>query len=435
MAMNCRRTVPIRDGLNEKARVRMTIDAKAAQNSMTGAEPVRFEALDSWRGVAAILVVLFHAQVASHVRDAALVRAGEMLVDFFFVLSGFVIAYAYAGRVKSGADLGRFMMLRFGRVLPLHVVVLAAFIAMEGFKAMAPGLGAPDDAAFTGTNQISAILTNLFLVQVGTHGQLTWNTPAWSIAAEIVAYAAFGVAALLLGRRLGLAALAGAVVSLAVLWAVAPHGMVSTHDFGDFRAIYGLSVGVLAHRLAMGGIVRLRAEVTDGRGRWRWTAVEVLTVAAALAFIVNGYGTDAAFAAPAVFGVVVLVFAVEGGQVSALMRTRPLVLLGTLSFSIYMVHMFIIMRMVNLARLSDKLTGTATVVPMGHTEGVDFGNLFAGDAAILAILGVTIAVSGVTYRVVEQPGRAWFRRMADRMFAGRAARQPARGRTADAVSR
>jgi peptidoglycan/LPS O-acetylase OafA/YrhL len=435
MAMNCRRTVPIRDGLNEKARVRMTIDAKAAQNSMTGAEPVRFEALDSWRGVAAILVVLFHAQVASHVRDAALVRAGEMLVDFFFVLSGFVIAYAYAGRVKSGADLGRFMMLRFGRVLPLHVVVLAAFIAMEGFKAMAPGLGAPDDAAFTGTNQIGAILTNLFLVQVGTHDQLTWNTPAWSIAAEIVAYAAFGVAALLLGRRLGLAALAGAVVSLAVLWAVAPHGMVSTHDFGDFRAIYGLSVGVLAHRLAMGGIVRLRAEVTDGRGRWRWTAVEVLTVAAALAFIVNGYGTDAAFAAPAVFGVVVLVFAVEGGQVSALMRTRPLVLLGTLSFSIYMVHMFIIMRMVNLARLSDKLTGTATVVPMGHTEGVDFGNLFAGDAAILAILGVTIAVSGVTYRVVEQPGRAWFRRMADRMFAGRAARQPARGRTADAVSR
>jgi peptidoglycan/LPS O-acetylase OafA/YrhL len=433
--MNRRRTVPIRDGFDEEACARMTMDAKAAQNSPAGAEPVRFEALDSWRGVAAVLVVLFHAQVASHVRDAALVRAGEMLVDFFFVLSGFVIAYAYAGRVSTGADLGRFMMLRFGRVLPLHVLVLAAFIAMEGFKAMAPGLGAPDDAAFTGTNQISAILTNLFLVQVGTHDQLTWNTPAWSIAAEIVAYAAFGVAALLLGRRLGLAALAGAVVSLAVLWAVAPHGMVSTHDFGDFRAIYGLSVGVLVHRLAMGGIARQRALAREnGRNRWRWTAVEVLTVAAALAFIVNGYGTDAAFAAPAVFGIVVMVFAVEGGQVSALMRTGPLVMLGTLSFSIYMVHMFIIMRMVNLARLSDKLTGSATVVPMGHTEGVDFGSLFAGDAAIVAILGVTIAVSGVTYRMVEQPGRAWFRRRADRMFAGKAALQPARGRTADAVS-
>jgi peptidoglycan/LPS O-acetylase OafA/YrhL len=434
--MNRRRTVPIRDGFDEEACARMTMDAKAAQNSPAGAEPVRFEALDSWRGVAAVLVVLFHAQVASHVRDAALVRAGEILVDFFFVLSGFVIAYAYAGRVSTGADLGRFIMLRFGRVLPLHVVVLAAFIAMEGFKAMAPGLGAPDDAAFTGTNQISAILTNLFLVQVGTHDQLTWNTPAWSIAAEIVAYAAFGVAALLLGRRLGLAALAGAVVSLAILWAVAPHGMVSTHDFGDFRAIYGLSVGVLVHRLTMGGIARQRALAARNRsGRWQWTAVEVLTVAAALAFIVNGYGTDAAFAAPVVFGIVVVVFAVEGGQVSALMRARPLVLLGTLSFSIYMVHMFIIMRMVNLARLSDKLTGSATVVPMGHTEGVDFGSLFAGDAAIVAILGVTIAVSGVTYRMVEQPGRAWFRRRADRMFAGKAARQSARGRTADAVSR
>lgn len=418
----------------------MNPDPIPAQSSPTAPAQVRFEALDSWRGIAAIVVVLFHAQVASHVYDAGLVRAGEMLVDFFFVLSGFVIAYAYAGRITRGADMGRFMMLRFGRVLPLHLVMLALFIVMEGVKAMVPGLGAPDDAAFTGTNALGAILTNLFLVQVGTHDQLTWNTPAWSIAAEIVAYAAFGFAALLVGRALGLAALAGAIVSLAVLWALAPHGMESTHDYGDFRAIYGLSVGVLVHRLAISRIARRRmtsaaSEGTAARIDWLWTAIEIVTVAVALAFVVYGYKTPAAYASPFVFGVVVMVFAVEGGALSALLRTRPMALIGTLSFSIYMVHLFLIMRMVNLARLSDKLLGTKTVVPMGHTEGVDFGSPFAGDAAMLGIIAVTIAVSLVTSRLVEQPGRAWFRQMADRVFARRPKDRPSGRQLADAASR
>jgi len=415
----------------------MTIDPRPAQPPKL--PQVRFEALDSWRGLAAILVVLFHAQVASHVYDAGLVRAGEMFVDFFFVLSGFVIAYAYAGRISSGADMGRFMMLRFGRVMPLHLVVLALFIVMESTKVLVPGLGAPGDGAFTGTNGFGAIFTNIFLVQVGTHDQLTWNTPAWSIAAEVAAYAAFGVAALLFGRSLGLAALAGAIVSVAVLWTLAPHGMESTYDFGDFRALYGLSVGVLIHRFAMDGIMRSRMATAQGGGgavriNWIWTAVEIATVAVALAFVVYGYGTSAAFASPLVFGVVVMVFAIEGGKVSAVLRTKPLVLIGTLSFSIYMVHMFIIMRMVNLARLADKLTGTATVVPMGHGEGVNFGSLLGGDIAVLAIIGVTIAVSLVTYRFVEQPGRAWFRQAADRLFAPRPRDVPSR-RLADAVSR
>ena len=413
----------------------MTTDSRPAQPPEL--PQARFEALDSWRGLAAILVVLFHTQVASHVRDAGLVRGGEMFVDFFFVLSGFVIAYAYAGRITSGAAMGRFMMFRFGRVLPLHLVMLVLFIVMESTKVLVPGLGAPGDEAFTGTNGFGAIFTNIFLVQVGTHDQLTWNTPAWSIAAEVAAYAAFGVAALLFGRTLGLAALAGAVVSVAVLWILAPHGMESTYDFGQFRALYGLSIGVLIHRFAMDGITRSRMANAQGGGEvgrinWTWTAVEIVTVAAALAFVVYGYGTSAAFASPLVFGIVVMVFAIEGGQVSAVLRTKPLVLMGTLSFSIYMVHMFVIMRMVNVARLTDKLTGSKTVVPMGHGEGVDFDSLLAGDVAVLSIIGVTIAVSVVTYRLIEQPGRAWFRQAAGRLFASPPRDLPSTQRLADA---
>jgi len=379
----------------------------------------RFEALDSWRGLAAVFIILFHAQVASHVRDAALVRAGEMFVDFFFVLSGFVIAHAYAGRISNGAHLGRFMMLRIGRVLPLHLVMLALFVAMEAGKAFVPGLGAPGDAAFTGTNDFGAIFTNMFLVQVGTHDQLTWNTPAWSIAAELGAYIVFGIAALLLGRFLGLAAVAGAVLSLLVLWSLAPKGMESTYDFGHFRAIYGLCVGVLAYQLMMATASRPGLPTAAKGSIAASTSVELAAVAGALAFMIYAYGTAAAFAAPFVFAVVVLVFAAEKGLVSAFLRAKPLVAVGTISFSIYMVHMFLIMRVVNVARLTDKLTGTQTVRQMGHGgQGVDLGSAYAGDLLILAIVALTVAVSVVTYRLIERPGRDWFRRRAERLFAG-----------------
>jgi peptidoglycan/LPS O-acetylase OafA/YrhL len=394
----------------------------------------RFVVLDSWRGLAAIFIILFHAQVASHVHDAGLVRAGEMFVDFFFVLSGFVISHAYAGRLSTPAQFGRFMYLRIGRVMPLHLVMLFLFVLMEAGKAFVPGLGAAGDAAFTGTNSIGAIFTNMALVQVGTHDQLTWNTPAWSIAAELAAYVAFGVAALAVGRFLGLAAAAGAILAAGILWSLAPRGMESTYDFGDFRAIYGLCVGVLAYRFMLGRGPRPSAVIDrlPAMSSLAWTLVEIATVAAMLAYVAYAYGTVAAFAAPVVFAVVVVVFATERGLVSSVLRMRPAVALGTISFSIYMVHMFVIMRVVNVARLSDKVIGSHTVMPMGHGgEGIDLGSRYAGDLVMLGLVAITIAVSLVSYRLVERPGRAWFRRTSDRLFA---APRPSRFRRLAAAS-
>jgi len=71
----------------------------------------RFTALDGWRGIAACMVVLFHVRAPSHVSELALVRNSFLFVDFFFVLSGFVIAATYAERLAGGLGIGRFMLL------------------------------------------------------------------------------------------------------------------------------------------------------------------------------------------------------------------------------------------------------------------------------------------------------------------------------------
>lgn len=67
----------------------------------------RFAVLDSWRGLAACMVALFHLRVPSHLDGAALVRNASLFVDFFFVLSGFVITASYAQRLAGGFGIWR----------------------------------------------------------------------------------------------------------------------------------------------------------------------------------------------------------------------------------------------------------------------------------------------------------------------------------------
>jgi peptidoglycan/LPS O-acetylase OafA/YrhL len=388
--------------------------------------PERFEVLDSWRGISAVMVVLFHSQVSSHIWPIPLVRAGETFVDFFFVLSGFVIANAYAAHIASARDFGRFMLLRFGRIYPLHLVLLALFVAVECVKALIPGVGDPADPAFSGSNTPGSMLTNLLLLQaMGIHGTLTWNTPSWSISGEAFAYLLFGVGTLLAGRRLWVVAAAATALSLTVLIVCAPEGMQSAHDFGAARALYGFSIGVVLHQVAIRGLVLARIRTGDGgsKSALDWTLVELLAVGCVALIVIDGHDTAMAYAAPVVFAFAILVFGHEAGWLSRILSHRFLLLLGTLSFSIYMIHMFVDIRFVNIARLAGRLLDTDLLADMGHPGerdiGIDLGNAFLGDLVILTLLACVVSLSYLSYRFVEAPGREYFRGLGNRLF-GRA---------------
>jgi peptidoglycan/LPS O-acetylase OafA/YrhL len=383
----------------------------------------RFEVLDSWRGIAAVMVVLFHSQVSSHIWPIPLVRAGEAFVDFFFVLSGFVIANAYAAHIASARDFGRFIVLRFGRVYPLHLVMLALFVAVECAKALMPGIGDPVDPAFSGSNTPGSMLTNLLLLQaMGIHDTLTWNTPSWSISGEVFAYLLFGFGALLAGRRLWVVAAAAAGLSLTLLMVCAPEGMQSAHDFGAARALYGFSIGVVLHQVAIRGLSRARARMVENGGRTAldWTLAELLAVACVALIVVDGHNGAMAYAAPVVFAFAILVFSHEAGWLSRMLRHRFLLLLGMLSYSIYMIHMFVEIRFVNIARLAGRLLDTDLLAEMGNPGerviGIDLGNAFLGDLVILTLLVCVVSLSYLSYRFVEAPGRKHFRALGERLF-------------------
>src|SRR5258708_27828356 len=102
---------------------------------------MRFQALDGWRGIAALLVALYHSPFYGHLYGVPLVRNAYLFVDLFFVLSGFVISHAYADRLADGKSVLVFLIRRFGRLWPLHTAVLAAFIRIELLQFFGPRPG------------------------------------------------------------------------------------------------------------------------------------------------------------------------------------------------------------------------------------------------------------------------------------------------------
>lgn len=347
----------------------------------------------------------FHAGPAGHLHDAALLRQAYYFVDFFFVLSGFVIASNYGARLVDRASLGSFLLLRLGRLYPLHLAMLAAFIGLELLK-FVPGLGATAaDAPFaTPQSAPEAIVTNLLLIHsLGVHDAYAWNTPSWSISTEFYTYVLFGIAAVLFRRHLIwllLAALALSPIALAML-----HGsLAADYDYGLLRCVFGFAAGALAWQVY---------RELDRRRTWQPTFLAFTTMevagAAAVALAVATASGIGSLALPYLFAAAVLVFACEGGLLSRALRHPWLVLLGALSYSIYMTHMLVRRLLLNLADAAARLGGPDLVRPVDDGARVIGLEPWQGDVYLLVYLALVIGLSYVTFRLIELPARLWSR--------------------------
>jgi peptidoglycan/LPS O-acetylase OafA/YrhL len=161
------------------------------------AYPPTINALTSLRFFGALAVfidhVLYYITRPPHDNFTLLLYKGHMGVDFFFVLSGFILTHVYYSRVLAGTfSVRKFLVNRIARIYPLHVVAMAAVLVI----ALVRGHWGND----TG---IHALVTNLLLVQDwGFDKKFSFNPPAWSISAEWFAYLIFPLLILLPARRL-----------------------------------------------------------------------------------------------------------------------------------------------------------------------------------------------------------------------------------------
>ena len=349
--------------------------------------------LDALRGIAALGVVVWHygahfGAMPFHALLYPFYNAGFLFVDFFFVLSGYVISRAY-WREPRRLHFGRNVMSRIARLYPLH---LATLLIVAGLLAALPA-GTPAPAFELANNDAKHFLLNLLMLnQSGLQSGWSFNTPAWSISAEFIVNVLF-LGFLALGVRARAAAIAIAVVALAGLVATAGRPIVAGQfafgilDVNLLRCFLGFGLGIaiylLVHRWNFARVLAARPALSS------CFAFASLASLAALLVASNRHPPIAHYlAAIAVSGACVL-FVPFSALARTVLRHRGLVFLGDISYSTYLVHYPLQLAL---------LLASALGLPR-----LDYASPFVFLAFVLGV----VAISAATHRYVELPSQRW----------------------------
>ncbi len=377
-------------------------------DSGRSAEPARFETLDALRGVAAVMVTILHANPTGPIFGHRLFSAGSLFVDFFFVLSGFVIAAAYGDRLAGGFSRARFLWLRVGRIWPVHAVVLLAYLAIELSVLLSGNGQITGREAFGAERRVGDFAIQFLLLHAFYPPALFgWLLQSWSIAIEMMLYLLVALGWPLARRGWGWISLAVALA--AGVWLSQDDStMLHAHQRGLFG--FGLGVGAwlawerLGHRLTR--LSRGAASLIE--------AVAVLAVAACLAT----WGGDLTrLIYVPLFALVVLAFAAQRGWLSDRLRSGPMIFVGLVSYSLYAVHgLALTLTMRGLDAVAGALgqpDALITAPGINRPFAAQWLGL-AGDGVLLLGLLVSLAAAWALFRLVENPARLWSRRQAQR---------------------
>lgn len=362
-----------------------------------GSTQRRFVALDSLRGIAALFIVFYHMGDFGWVSGWRPFRSGWMLVDFFFVLSGFVIAMSYGARLAQGYPRGTFLLIRLGRVFPLHLAVVAGFTLLE-FTVFRPVLGEP--------HGLWEWVRGTFLLDAFATGAGNFYAPvSWAVGVEMVLYV---LAALLFGRG-ALGTGAAVLLAAAGAWGMATHFKVFGFGFLLQRGLYDFAIGVLAWR-----VHRKLAGLQPGTSLVTLAELALVGAVVWLLYLPGKDGSWVILAAP-LYAVLVLVFARDKGLLARALHAKPFLWLGQLSFALFMVHLFWVILPNRFGpRLFAAIDHPDWIAPSGQKYGLlSMAPPPAVATAIsLALLAGALATAWLAWRYIEEPARHWTKRFA-----------------------
>lgn len=336
---------------------------------------------------------------------------GNFAVCFFFVLSGFILAYAYQNRLNNGSDVRRFWVGRFARIWPLH-----CFCALLWLICVSGWVGDID------SQRMGKIVVNLALLQSWVPDYrwgFSLNAVSWSISDELFFYATFPLLFIGNGRYFGRCYVLITLGTVAALGLAQLLFQAGWHpDWLNYRALVHLNPALrlleFATGVGLGILFNLRQATNPVGSKFRLMdfAKELLAIGLLLGaalVIRNGWlslGLKSIHQSTAVteawcrfssavfvFAIFIWIFARSRGPVAWLLSRRPVHYLGEISFSLYMIHQIVI------SLLHDRFSGSAPANPL---------------ISFLLVIGVSVAASTLLYRFIEIPSRNWIMQVYDR---------------------
>ena len=347
------------------------------------------KSLTSLRGIAALAVVMQHfsttAQKHASITIPSLVPHGYLAVDFFFVLSGFIMCYTYLATFKQlgWSAYPDFLFRRAIRLLPLNVFVTATLLVLGWISTQS----LQRNIFFVDIRIPFDILTNLLMLQGLGIGR-NMNGPAWSVSAEFLAYFSFPV--LIFGvfsSRIKIVVLSTTAASAGLLFVAMSNSRLglSAEDplLGGMRCLSEFTWGMLAY------LLWARPTVSAWLGRDRITLALLAATAALLVVRID-------LLVVALFPFLIIAVAHNKGKANACLCAPVFYFLGLISYSLYLIH--------NAFRpVALMLIQAWHPQPLGIATALFF-------AAIGSLAVVPFA--WLTYRWIEHPSREWLRGMA-----------------------
>ena len=351
--------------------------------------PADIRPLTALRFVAALVIVAYHLVLILPFDGAAVSGVfgkGYLGVDFFFILSGFILAHVYldAAERKTLNPIA-FYGRRLARVYPVHIFTLG--LSVSPYVAAILG-GVPE--TIPPHVQPGYLVTNILMLHAwGFDDRYIFNVPSWSISAEWFAYLLFPYLAVAISRVRPVLML---VLALCFFWALfafiatLPPGAghladgrpltVRTFDFGIMRIVPEFVLGMALYRFG---------RVWAPRGPVRvWFAACAALLIALFHFSAPDYVIVPLFAA------LIYLVAEAARQGHTGLLDRPwLVLMGEASYSLYMIHYLCIGLVFSL------------VLPLIPGEQAPWVMYLCA----VALLPVILWLALVCYRRVEQPWR------------------------------
>lgn len=358
----------------------------------------RFLVLDSFRGLAAICVVVHHMHFSNSVTETTFFRGSFMFVHFFFVLSGFVLAHSYGDATKSAFPL--FVKKRFLRLYPLHFFTLLGFVSVELFRLAVEYFANYqfNIPPFSGAQATEEILPSLLLLQswLPFANPYSFNAPSWSISVEFYLYILLFLS-VAYGAR-------GKVGLWLVFVLVAFYLTITGSDFSAevLHGLRGFFGGALVYALFL---------FLKNSGLEQWfkgslaRAFMTLVEVTLLVLIVNEADSTLDFdilQTLLLFFTTVLVFAFEAGGLSYFLKHYVFQYLGRISYSIYLTHSLVLL-FINLCLISIQMMfdGVKVTYVEESVRYITSGSVWINNVLVVGLLVLIIGVSHLSYRHIE----------------------------------
>ncbi len=360
-------------------------------------------ALTSLRGIAATVVVILHFAYSTLPeagvtlsRHTRFFRDGYLFVDLFFILSGFIMTHVYLESFLMGvnkANYWTYLRARFARIYPLHLFTLGVLVSLELLK-----LFLPNFQAFTGNFNLTALVANVFMLQAFDFNCLpllwcksTWNEPAWSISVEFLIYCIFPF---LLFALLKTKPKTDWIIYTITLIALL---LLIRFTRGTLESIIGIpSIARCGLECVLGIITYKAYQWGRHQSKFNFKLLELGSTLLVIGLMHKWIRSRIFFdwvTLPAFSLLILSLASANNGFTSRILNSRPLLYLGTISYSIYMVHWCLIQFLETFWLFQFQ---------------VPFGSGFDQNSCLLALglfTPISLVTAAFTYHLIEVPMR------------------------------